>query len=978
MSRLIPYGTAGNNINVLSGGVPNYIDDGFSLYAIDNGGVKISVKATGSKGSTTLTLSGTPASLNVKVGQYVSGVNILPVDSSTVPTKVTSILVSGNANGITISSPLANDIDGGYVNFYTNPFSVEYQIESMAASGVESLRFSLPWDTIEKVQPSGTNHTYSWTTAGSNSKYNLDAFIYMASKNGIMLMPRLSGIPSWEIDYDYKLDLSNPFSTRDPAESSSYLPYQGVRVTASGYTGSRTVIVEDINRAFMIQVGMALSGTGFQSGTKVTGVTKGTNTYTITFDKSLTANVGNYAAPTQSLNMTAGINQFYENNYQGLTTNKKLYKNTGTPGAPGQISDQFVFETLNDFNIFLIHVKRKGGTIPKNYDNFVTFANAVLNRYGNNGNFWNNSIWGGNYSLSRTASWVTSDATNVITVNDAANIVVGMTVEEVTTQTNQNLFNIPPNTRVSSINGKNITLSNVITTTYSGTPISIKLKYPKIINWQIYNEFNLQNNSNAIFAYIKDIDRNFCFIANDMATNWPQHRRNETIINGVTRIGQAANATMYTSGGQVCYRFTGLTNLASYFTSYNAKTEISIGENDNASGFSGAYKIKSISSTELTVMHRDGSSDLPSLSTVSGRTFDICRITTKTKTLLDKGYTWAPSIIELVEKIKLEAHSIDSKTKIVLGAMAEGTDASYITPIYANAESIAKDSPYQAVFEPKFGNGKNKFDKFSGNTYRTSNKTNGVRTDPSDSYRMVANITRSLLPDIIESNYFKLVNASGATIPEVQDFPNYIISEHGSPADSSETRQNEYVGPFVQATPIYDSVNKKYSKGYVELVTDKYKYSYTKNWTIDQVMYYKWATDYTNGLDPGVENARGLIYYYNSKSKTSNTDIKSGTLTSSGNVLTFSAGIPSTWTVNSNIFANGTIPNFPSKGAIITAKSSNTITISVTPSNPISVTLNATNYVSCLYNFNPRQSDVIYGSGGFGYATGLLALEGRT
>jgi len=973
MPRLIPYGTAGNNINVLSGGVPNYIDDGFSLYATDNGGVKISIRVTGLKGSTTLTLSGTPASLGVKVGQYVSGVNILPVDSSTIPTKVNSITVSGNANGITISSPLANDIDGGYVNFYTNPFSVEYQIESMAASGVESLRFSLPWDAIEKVQPSGTSHTYSWTTAGSNSKYNLDAFIYMASKNGIMLMPRLSGPPSWEVDYDYRLDLSNPFSTRDSSESGSYLPYQGVRVTANGYNNSKTVVVEDMNRAFMIQTGMILSGTGFQSGTKVMNVTKGTNAYTITFDKSLTANIGSYAAPTQSLNMTAGINQFYENNYQGLTTNKKLYSNTGTPGAPGQISDQFVFETLNDFNIFLIHVKRKGGTVPKNYNNFVTFANAVLNKYGNNGNFWNDAIWEGNYSLSRTASWTTSDVTNVITVNDAANIVVGMTVEEVTAQTNQNLFNILPNTRVSSINGKNITLTNTITTTYSGTPISIKLKYPKIINWQIYNEFNLQNNSNAIFAYIKDINRSFCFIAEDMATNWPQHRKNETVISGVTKIGEAGNATVYTSSGQICYKFTGLKNLASYFTKYNVGDEISIGENGNVSGFSGAYKIKFISSSELIVMHRDKKSDLPSLSTVTNKIFDICRITTKTQTLLDKGYTWAPSVIDLVEKIKLEAHSIDSKAKIVLGAMAEGTDANYIAPTYANTESIGKNSPYQAIFEPKFGNGKNKFDKFSGNTYRTAKNT-----DPSDSYRMISNITRTLLPDIIEPNYFKLINASGNTIPEIQNFPNYIISEHGSPADSTETRQNQYVGPFVQAAPIYDSLTKKYSKSYVELVTDKYKYSYTKNWTIDQVMYYKWATDYTNGLNPGVENARGLIYYYNSKSKTSNTDIKTGTLTSSGNVLTFSAGIPSTWTVNSNIFANGTISNFPSKGAIITAKNGNTVTISVTPSNPINIALSATNYVSCLYNFNPRQSDVIYGNGGFGYATGLLALEGRT
>jgi hypothetical protein len=1090
MDRKLKYGTVGGNFNVLarssgpSAGVPNYIDDGFSMFASDAGQAKITTRVVGIKGQSTLTLynnSGvqvTPLSLGIKNGMYITGVNIPATNDSFNPVTVTSVSVAGQPNQIIILGTLINNIDQGYANFYLNPFSVEYQLETMAASGVESLRTPLRWDAIESTQPTLVNgilsHTYSWTSPNENSKYNLDKFIYLASKNGIQVMPRLSSPPEWEIDYDYRYSTDPLKQYRDPTPNQSYT--SGVITTGSGYSGSVTVTIPDLNRGFLIQKKMVVSGTGIQSGTIVNNIVQTSGSYVITLSKTLTANIGSYASPAQINNLTFGINNFETNN----------------SGKNGTSANRFVFETIDDLNIFLINLKRKGGVIPTNYDNFVTFVNAALNRYGTNGTFWNDlTIWQEPYTLTRSAQWTLnaeSKTTNVITVNDSANIVVGMTVEDATSQSNENNLTIPPGTRVSAIDGKNITLefnqNKFIDKPYISS-INVKFQYPKIINYQIYNEPNLESNESTIYFTIKKdsngntINKNSSHKFN-FATNWPQHKRRATIVK-------------FDSNGDI-------------------------------------------------------------VSSTSGRL------------LLDKAYTWAPSLIELVEKIKLEAHSVDPNAKIFLGAMAEGTDSGYLDPIDENTDYIGNKYPYQAIFEPKFGNGKNKFDGFSGNTYRTGKGGDPFNGDGSNkfksaSWRVIYNVAKVLIKNVIESKYFTLTASNGYEVsPEIQFYPNFIISENGSPPPSqgmlSQLNQNDYVGPFVQNPNLLDTGTNKETKNYINLAGN----SYTKNnIKIESIMYYKWTSNATLG-ETNYERLRGLIYYKTSKSDTNNTDIKSGTLTSSGNVLTFAGGsgitgvsqttdfgvnvatftksnhglingmkinfssitpsnaglltgftyyvsnvttdtfqlssmsiedllgagyggqtgvtanaatntftkndhgfangnqvyisnpsslsglltskryyiinsttdtfqlsltfggsvvditsnissvnvmydfgflfyininnnvtnatittIPSNWTVNSSIFANGSIPNFPSQGAVITAKNENTLTISVTPSSSINTTLNNANYVSCLFleQYDTRQAAKIYQNGGsvsgsFSYPTGALDLEGRT
>jgi hypothetical protein len=1038
-TRILPLGLVGSNINVLATGVPNYIDAGFTMFATDNGGTKISVKTLGFKGSSTITVA---SATGIKIGQFVTGVNVPAFDASANPVVVSGI----NGTQITLSSTLLNNIDQGYVNFYTNVFSIEYQLEAMVAAGVESLRFALPWDQFEKTPPINGVHTYNWQTGGEKFLYNLDAFMYLATKVGIKLMPRFSVPPSWEKDWDYRLDTANPFSYRDPRTDYNSLPYQGVMVTATGSSGSNTVTVADVNRGFMILPKMIVSGTGFQSNTKVVSVIKQTNNYTVTLDKPLTQNVGGLASPVQTYNMIAGIQNFYENNYYNNSNNlvytTKTVTNSSTTsdvitlnnttnvyagfpvtgtGIPANttisavllnnkvvlsnmptatletitiqtnakkliasnVSDQFVFETLDDFNLFLIHLRRKGGGgIPKNNNNFVLFVNKVINRYGTNGDFWNETTWNGkanvsNWSvISTTANWILSTSippkeVSVITVTNAADLVVGMIIKQDPIPTNQNNAYIKPNTKITAINGKQITLSNSINQVGTATSVAIKATYPRPVDWQIYNELNLlgSNNGYTISAKIKQgsgwTNRTFCYDV-ATATNWPQHRYNETVVRTVKKIANITSASASLSGSDVVYTFDVSNDSNNFLNFYKVGDDISINGPDNASGYAGTYTIRSFSPTSgtpKTAVKVTGTNNL--LPDVTGVSFDACRVTTKTQTLLDEKYSWGPTIIDLVEKIKLEAHSADPNANIVLGAMAEGTDKPYISYSKNNIETISQDSPYQVIFDSKLGNGKNKFDTFSGNTYRTAKSG-----DSSDSYRMVANIVQNLLHTIIEPHYFV------TSLPEVQKFPNYIVSEFGSPSNATDSRQNQYIGPFFQSDLYASTGDNKTTKGLEDLVNSND--SRLKNWTVQSTMNLKWANDDTNGYDKGVENLRGIINYKNTQSDTNNTDIKTGTISGSGTTLTFSSSIPSTWAVNSNIFATGTIPNFPSKGVLITAKTTYTITIATALSSAIPTTsLSNSNYVSCLYYFNPRPSAKIFQDGGSGYSTGALDLQGR-
>jgi hypothetical protein len=253
----------------------------------------------------------------------------------------------------------------------------------------------------------------------------------------------------------------------------------------------------------------------------------------------------------------------------------------------------------------------------------------------------------------------------------------------------------------------------------------------------------------------------------------------------------------------------------------------------------------------------------------------------------------------------------------------------------SNADSIAQNTPHQAIFDKKFGNGKMKIDKFSVNTYIFSPK----------SINNINDITLSM----IKEKYYT------TSLPEILNIPEYIVSEYGCPRGASDRAQNTFLGPFF----VLDS--NASTKGFRDLILNK-------NWKIESMMYYKWSSK-QDAVNEN-ESMRSINYY-------GNIAIQSGTVSGSNGsaTLTFSSAVPSTWRPGGKITQIGTVTNFPNQGVYIKSISSNTVTLWTTLSANISFTLTSSNYLQCL-SYRPRKAAKTFQNGTDSY-NGSLILEDR-
>jgi|GEM_PF-5189148 len=833
-----------------------YLDDGFTLKSSG----MITKTGTGTTNGTTITLNNVNGLLP---GMFVTGVNIPPLNNSGEPTVIKLI----NGNVITLNSNLRLAINNLNVYFHNSQTSIEYVIHVAANSGVESLRTSMGWAEREPNAPISNVHTYLW----SSGKYSLDDYILMVSQLGINLMPRLGGVPKWAIDYDYYVNFDGtPFAFQDP-ESDNALISKGVRVTATGTKGNKKFTVTNMDRAFLIVPGMTIgniteptlvatkiayantgsnyistynsisdlqigqyidgpnipsmaqiksftSGNpnriymqdvnnsdvyvtntylynqkikfytsnsfptannqdpkqdpGFIAGTRILKVTKNATNYVFDIDKPLIANLSG------TNNMTAGISNFEINN------NNKSIKQSSQ-------NNPFVFDTVDDANVFLINLRRKGGTLPKNkYDHFV-FMNALLSRYGTNGTVWNNSsVADLTTTTSGTSTPTATEFNQTLTLSSVpAKTVVGMTIQD-TSYTNENEAYIAPDTKICSINGNVLILSKPLLKQITNS-VSITLKFPKIINWQIWNEINNpaygQNNWNGDFWY-------------QIGSNTPKYIKNEYLIRG-------ANWPFHPTS--------------------------------------------------------------------------VIGVNSKRINLIDKNYSWEESFVEFIGEIKKEVHTIDSKAKIVTGALSGAEIVPSIKKILSVKSKI---------------NGKYCSDKFGMNVY-----PDPTRSGPAQLVSIPVGKSSSDRNSIIYT--FKThLNGYGTPTPNNASFPNLIVSEYGWSTD--QVIFGKGVLGATTESGLAGKLNHLFSWSSSSTYLDARKL--IKNdyyWNIESIMYYPWSDNETGYATASKDrpnifagflsnNVRGLYKYRNSVMKSGRVIGTAGT-----NVLTFDTSIPTDWVV---------------------------------------------------------------------------------
>jgi len=886
MSRIFPLGFVGTNVVPFIGGdIYGLMQNGFSMFARSGEKVTATITSTNTVNNT-ITVSSLPGG-PISAGWYVLGIGIPTLDTDSYFAVVKDTYTSGNT--IPLSVDLTNDLTGFEVNFYYDQFNIEYQMELMANSGIEFLRFAAPWDAYEnssKTQAtasgsSGSNQItvsnlsgdivpgsyviqslynnesgstaaiptlsvnsnwklakvdtvvgntvtlnvnltktlsnrivnfydpnaygeYDFSSGGQNlsiGPFNLDQFVYLATKNGIELMPRLSSPPPWEINYDTRYLSDAPFASQDPESNDPIIG--GVKMLATGNSGSTTLTVPDYNRGYLFKTNMTLSGTGLPANLKITKVVQDTTNknYKLTINLPLTSNFNDY--------VTGSIKNWFTNN----PTNGKPV------GLSLSIDRDLVFDTLADLNILNSHVCGKGGVVPKNYDNFARYTNAIINRYGNNGTFWDDvDIWGTKTSITTTATGTVSNIQygQTLTVASTKDLVVGMTVESSedsstltpSTKNNSNTSYIPEKAKICAITKNTITISKTLNKNISGK--TIVAKYPRIINWQIYNEFDLCST--------------------------------EYLYRGFVRQGYGQTSTDPEVGKHVQW----------YLTSNgNSKGKRLIGSNwpQNPRHVAQATSIDYKQSTTN-------------------------RLHMKSTYIYNSSYSWGPTVIALSEKLKKEAHSTDPDAQIVLGAIAGDSDGEYHTGGLPQVDNM---KACQIIFDPAIGNGINKFDKFAVNRY------------PSTWDSLYDIFITKILGNIKKNFYIAKKNNSGIAQPSclpIDLLPHAVISEYGWSTNDPATQPATWFS-VTEATQA-SNLTSLFSASTTGSNATKRFVNYVNNstgWTIDSVMYYKWASDqvlsndrYPPYLDffPNAGNYnseekwRGLYKYSDDRTTTSN------------------------------------------------------------------------------------------------------------
>jgi len=157
----------------------------------------------------------------------------------------------------------------------------------------------------------------------------------------------------------------------------------------------------------------------------------------------------------------------------------------------------------------------------------------------------------------------------------------------------------------------------------------------------------------------------------------------------------------------------------------------------------------------------------------------------------------------------------------------------------SNINNIETMNGFQLIFDPRIGNGQNKFDILSINVYTSPTNT-------------ISYLQNNILPFI--KKYFYPDNSTTQIQPSV--LPKVMISEYGwSTAPGvidggvTETEQNNNVSYIIR---------------YSTTTTVKNLGDFVENedpWTYVAVMYYRWASNQTVPAVAGKENWRGLYKY---------------------------------------------------------------------------------------------------------------------
>jgi len=450
-----------------------FLTNGFTMYngsSVESTKIK-TICQSATAGQNIVTVA---SSTGIEIGQFVTGVNIPALNSNGEPTRV----IGKTGNQITLNANVNKNITNLNIYFFNNQKNIEYILHNMAASGVESVRTSVFWKDFEPNAPTVVggilNHSINW----NNSIFPLENYLKLASEVGIQVMPRLGSPPNWAMDWDYKIDNTNLFSFNDP-ETKTQLQNKGVKIYATGNSGDSFIIIDDLKRGCLLLPNMVITGTNIQDDTRITSLTRVNDTWKINLNQNITGVVDGYVIGTIAN---------YENN--NVINGKSKSISNG---------DVFTFDSVNDAVIFATNLQRRGGSIPSNYNDFANFMNKMLIRFGTNGSFWS--------GLNNDVTTVTSASSSVIstsynqTINliidssypTTSNIVVGMTIESdaygsvPSTAQNGNDSYIPPNAKICSINGNQITIDKPLNKTMpAGVPV--KLIFPKMINYQIWNE----------------------------------------------------------------------------------------------------------------------------------------------------------------------------------------------------------------------------------------------------------------------------------------------------------------------------------------------------------------------------------------------------------------------------------------------------------------------------------------------------------
>jgi hypothetical protein len=375
-------------------------------------------------------------------------------------------------------------------------------------------------------------HIYNFINGGELSstyqKHDFDTFSMLMSKNGIQLMPHVDALPYWEIDPIYGSRTAfSPISLDIIADGSNYIAIKNNTYDSFDH---------NLNKAFAVFYNMIVKGPNVPTGTKIgdfettSQIVFNGNTLTIvkenvqnalrkSTDETYLLKLNNNL-PAGNYNITVDIANYVSNNT--LISTGKLPKNP--------FDETLIFDNIYDVIAATGQAKKKGGLPPKKYNNFVDFMNVLVNRYGTNGVFWKsaNNLWARSIQKTVTAS---TTGQKTLTVSNGDKLSVGMLIESnvygsgttavPATSSNGNLAYIPLNTKILSINGNQITLSNNLNRDIP-TGATVIFKFPPITNWQIYNEVPYPTSDN-LFWKITSSGITHKINIYKYGNNWPQY-----------------------------------------------------------------------------------------------------------------------------------------------------------------------------------------------------------------------------------------------------------------------------------------------------------------------------------------------------------------------------------------------------------------------------------------------------------------------